>query len=87
MFTGNLFPTCINSLYRTKSFSPELEYNTHTQALREGTFSQTLSLYFKAAGALLKDSSCSYEFEFPNSNVGANMVVMQLARTAHNCLA
>ena len=65
MFTGNLFPTCINSLYRTKSFSPELEYNTHTQALREGTFSPNSDpLYFKAAGALLKDSSCSYKFEF-----------------------
>ena len=27
------FPTCINSLYNTKSFSPESEYNAHTQAL------------------------------------------------------
>ena len=42
-------------------------------------FPQTLSLCSKAVGALLKDSSCSYKFEFPNSNVGANMVVMQLA--------
>ena len=85
--TGILSQLVLFHSYKTKSFSPELEYNTHTQALREGTFSQTLSLYFKVVGALLKDSSCSYEFEFPNSNVGANMVVMQLARTAHNCLA
>ena len=48
---------------------------------------QTLSLCFKVVGALLKNLACSYTFEFPNSKVGANMVVMQLARTAHNCLA
>ena len=59
----------------------------HTQALQEGTLSQTLSIYFKAVGGLLKDSACSYIFEFSNSNVGATLVVMQLARTAHNCLA
>ena len=35
-------------------------------------FPKTLSLCFKAVGALLKDSSCSYKFEFPNSNLGAN---------------
>ena len=83
---GNPFPTYIISLYKTKLFL-EPEYNTHTQAYEKGPFPQTLSLCFKAAGALLKDSSCSYKFEFPNSNVGANLVVMQLARTAHNYLA
>ena len=55
------------------------------QALREEIY-LNLSPCFKAVGALLKDSSCSYIFEFPNSNVGVNMVVMQLAGTAHNCL-
>ena len=49
--------------------------------------SLSLSLCFKAAGAFLKDLACSYTFEFSNSKVGANMMVLQLARTAHNCLA
>ena len=66
---------------------PEPEYNAHTQAYEKNPIPNSLSLCFKAVGALLKDSSCSYKFEFPNSNVGANMVVMQLAKTAHNCLA
>ena len=47
----------------------------------------SLSLCFKAVGAFLKDLACSYTFEFSNSKVGANMMVLQLARTAHNCLA
>ena len=34
----------------------------------------------------LKDSTSGYIFEFPNSKVGANLMVMQLAKTAHNCL-
>ena len=50
-------------------------------------YPKTLSPCFKAVGALLKDLACSYTFEFPNSKVGANLVVMQLARTAHNYLA
>ena len=84
--TGILSQLVLFHSYKTKSF-PEPEYNALTQAYEKEPFPQTLSLCFKAAGALLKDSSCSYKFEFPNSNVGANLVVMQLARAALNCLA
>ena len=86
MFVGNLSQLVLIHFTR-QNCSSEPKYNADTQALREEPLSQSLFLYFKAAGALLKDSSCSYIFEFPNSNVGANLVVMQLARTAHNCLA
>ena len=63
----NPFPTCINHSYKTKLF-PEPEYSALTQAYEKEPFPQTLSLYFKAAGALLKDSNCSYKFEFPRAN-------------------
>ena len=64
---GNPFPTCINHSYMTKLF-PEPKYSALTQAYEKEPFPQTLSLYFKAAGALLKDSNCSYKFEFPRAN-------------------
>ena len=67
----NPFPTCINHSYKTKLF-PEPNCNALTQAYEKEPFPQTLSLCFKAAGALLKDSSYSYKFEFPNSNLGVN---------------
>ena len=67
----NLFPTCINHSYKTKLF-PEPECNALTQAYEKEPFPQTFFICFKATGALLNDSSCSYKFEFPNSNLGAN---------------
>ena len=72
---GNPFPTCINHSYKTKLL-PEPSAMLSSKAYEKEPFSpNSLSFCFKAVGALLKYSSCSYKFEFPNSNLGANQVV------------
>ena len=50
----------------------------HTQALREEPYPNLSLPALRLQEPFLKDSAYSYIFEFLNSKVGANLVVMQL---------
>ena len=53
------FPTCINLNYKIQNCFPESESNAYIPSIQRH-FPSSLTLSLKAAGALLKDSPCSF---------------------------